>query len=64
MVINLIALSLFLFSLIVRFKSLSLSGYSLYLALGLSFAGTLLIFIGGWLGGELVFTYGIGVKKE
>ncbi len=33
-----------------------------WIYLGLSFIGMLLIWVGAWHGGELVYTYGVGVK--
>ena len=39
------------------------SGFTLFLNLGLSFGGTVLLVCGGWLGGELVFRHGAGQER-
>ncbi len=33
-------------------------------AIALGIAGTLVLFVGGWLGGRMVFRYGVGVARD
>jgi uncharacterized membrane protein len=42
----------------------ALHGLSLYCALGFSLLGVVFIFVGGWLGGELVFTHKVGIEEK
>ena len=62
--LNVIALIVFTISLFLRMGSYSdLVGRSLTIPFLLSLVGVILITISGWLGGELVFRYGVGVDK-
>jgi uncharacterized membrane protein len=40
------------------------AGFPVFLNLGLSFGGMILLAYGGWLGGELVFRHGAGQKND
>jgi len=55
------AYSCSLFAHIGRFD---LSRFAIWLGIGLSGVGLVLLMIGGWLGGEMVFRYGIGSRGE
>jgi uncharacterized membrane protein len=62
--LNIIALIVFAISLFLRMGSYSdLVGRSLTIPFLLSLLGVILITISGWLGGELVFRYGVGVDN-
>jgi uncharacterized membrane protein len=62
--LNVIALIVFAISLFLRMGSYSdWVGRSLTIPFLLSLVGVILISISGWLGGELVFRYGVGVDK-
>ena len=62
--LNVAALVVFAISLFLRLGSYSdLVGRSLKIPFLLSFVGVILITISGWLGGELVFRYGIGQTR-
>lgn len=62
--LNVIALIVFAISLFLRMGGYSdLVGRSLTIPFLLSLVGVILISISGWLGGELVFRYGVGVDK-
>src|ERR1044072_4285824 len=63
--LNIAALVVFAISLFLRMGSYSeLVGRKLAFPFLLSLVGVILISISGWLGGELVFRYGIGQKDE
>ncbi|HKG80613.1 MAG TPA: DUF2231 domain-containing protein [Pyrinomonadaceae bacterium] len=63
--LNVIALIVFAISLFLRLSNYSdLVGRRLTIPFLLSFAGVILISISGWLGGELVFRYGVGQTRE
>jgi uncharacterized membrane protein len=49
-------------SLIVRLEPHALAPHRATLALGLSLFGLVLLMVGGWIGGELVFGHGVGVR--
>ncbi|RJP74061.1 MAG: DUF2231 domain-containing protein [Candidatus Zixiibacteriota bacterium] len=57
---NIAAATAFLSSLLVREGPATPPGTSLFWPLALSVLGVLLLLGGGWLGGDLVFRYGIG----
>ena len=63
--LNFAALAVFAISLFLRMGSYSnLVGRKLTIPFLLSFVGVILITISGWLGGELVFRYGIGQTRN
>lgn len=63
--LNVIALIAFTASLVLRVGKFSdLVGRRLTVPFLLSLIGMILIAISGWLGGELVFKYGVGQKRE
>jgi len=63
--LNVIALIVFAISLFLRLSNYSdLVGRRLTIPFLLSFVGVILISISGWLGGELVFRYGVGQTRE
>jgi uncharacterized membrane protein len=63
--LNVIALIVFAVSLFLRMGSYSeLVGRRLTIPFLLSLLGVILIAISGWLGGELVFKYGVGQTRE
>jgi uncharacterized membrane protein len=63
--LNVAALVVFAISLFLRMGSYSdLVGRRLTIPFFLSFVGVILIAISGWLGGELVFRYGIGQTRN
>ena len=62
--LNIAALVVFAISLFLRLGKYSeLVGRKLTIPFLLSLVGVILITISGWLGGELVFRYGVGVDK-
>ena len=63
--LNVIALVVFTISFLLRLGSYShLVGRRLTIPFLLSLVGVILISISGWLGGELVFRYGIGQTRD
>jgi len=63
--LNIAALVVFAISLFLRMNSYSdLVGRRLTIPFLLSLVGVILISISGWLGGELVFRYGIGQTRD
>ena len=63
--LNVAALVVFAISLFLRMGSYSdLVGRRLTIPFFLSFVGVILITISGWLGGELVFRYGVGQTRN
>jgi uncharacterized membrane protein len=63
--LNIAALVVFAISLFLRMGSYSeLVGRKLTIPFLLSLVGVILIAISGWLGGELVFRYGVGQTQE
>ena len=63
--LNIIALVVFAISLFLRMGSFSqLVGRRLTIPFLLSLVGLILILISGWLGGELVFHYGVGQTRD
>lgn len=60
MLLMLSALAPYLISLIVRAGASRPAGKALFVVLTLEIAGVLLLSIGGWYGGHLVFHYGVG----
>ena len=64
MLLMLSALAPYLISLLVRGGPLRPAGKSLFVVLALELFGVLLLSIGGWYGGHLVFHYGVGSDKQ
>ncbi len=64
MMVMLGSLSLFALELYLRHGPGSAPGAPVLVILGLSLSATLLLFWGGWLGGELIFRYGVGRSNE
>jgi len=63
--LNIAALVVFAISLFLRLGKYSeLVGRKLTIPFLLSLVGVILITISGWLGGELVFRYGVGQKRD
>ena len=63
--LNIIALIVFAVSLFLRMNSYShLVGRRLTIPFLLSLVGVILITISGWLGGEMVFRYGVGLTRD
>ena len=63
--LNVIALIVFAISLFLRMGSYSqIVGRKLTIPFLLSLVGVILIAISGWLGGELVFRYGVGQTRD
>ena len=63
--LNVVALIVFAVSLFLRLGSYSgLVGRKLTIPFLLSLVGVILITISGWLGGELVFRYGVGQARN
>jgi uncharacterized membrane protein len=63
--LNIIALIIFAVSLFLRLSAYSqIVGRRLTIPFLLSLVGVILITISGWLGGELVFRYGVGQTRE
>jgi uncharacterized membrane protein len=63
--LNIIALVVFAISFVLRLGSYSqIVGRKLTIPFLLSLVGMILISISGWLGGELVFRYGVGQKDS
>ncbi|MCL4468612.1 MAG: DUF2231 domain-containing protein [Deltaproteobacteria bacterium] len=58
------ALSSYAISMVLRFTAPASPAHSNLVPLVFSGLGLVLISAGGWLGGELVFSYGIGVDKK
>jgi uncharacterized membrane protein len=54
------ALGFFLVDVVIRKGGAPPTGTSLYVALGLDAVGAVLLMVGGWYGGELVFGHGVG----
>ena len=63
MLLMLAAVTPYLISLLVRGAPVSPVGKSLFAVLGLELVGVLLLSVGGWYGGHLVFHYGIGSDR-
>lgn len=64
MLVMLTGVSSFLGSLIAQGGPDAVSGTRAGVAVGFAAFGALLLMLGGWLGGELVFRHGVGVKEE
>ena len=63
--LNVVALIIFAISLVLRMGNYSgLVGRRLTIPFLLSLVGVILITISGWLGGELVFRYGLGQTRD
>jgi uncharacterized membrane protein len=63
--LNVVALIIFAISLVLRMGNYSgLVGRRLTIPFLLSLVGVILITISGWLGGELVFRYGVGQTRD
>ncbi len=62
MVIVISAAVLYVGSFFVRLSSPIPSGSQLIIAITLSFLGFVILLIGGWYGGELVYKYGVGIR--
>lgn len=60
MLLMLSALAPYLISVVVRGGAHAPAGNTLYIVLGLELLGVLLLSIGGWFGGHLVFHHGVG----
>ena len=58
------ALSLYTASMVLRFDTAVFPAYGKLISLVLSGLGLVLLLTGGWLGGELVFSHGIGIDKK
>jgi uncharacterized membrane protein len=56
------ALGVFVMSLVFRHGSAPPESTSLLLVIGLDCFGTLLLMVGGWFGGELVYGHGVGFR--
>jgi uncharacterized membrane protein len=54
----------FAVSLVVRHGPEPAAGLPRLVAMGIDVLGTLLVVIGGWFGGELVYGHGAGVRGE
>lgn len=63
MLLMLSALAPYLISVVVRGGASAPAGNALFLVLALELLGVLLLSIGGWFGGHLVFHYGVGSRK-
>lgn len=64
MLIVIFAIILYTGSFFFRYGSPVLSGTRLYGALSLSVLGFIVLIIGSWFGGELVYRYGVGKKSN
>ncbi len=64
MYVILSAFALYLASFLVRMKTQVPSGGNLILAVSLSVFGFIVLVIGSWYGGELVYQFGIGTKHR
>lgn len=64
MLLMLTAVTPYLISLLVRGRPAPPMGKSLFAVLGLELVGVLLLSVGGWYGGHLVFHYGIGSDRS
>ena len=62
MIIMLLASGLFIASFIIHRNPTLLTTHKIHLALALSAIGALMLFVGGWLGGDLIFRYGVGTR--
>jgi uncharacterized membrane protein len=60
MIVVILAATMYTGSFFFRFGSPVPTGIHLYGALGLSILGFILLLIGGWYGGELVYSHGVG----
>lgn len=63
MIFMLSALSIFVLSLVFREGPESNDPTARYWAIGLDLAGSVLLAVGGWFGGELVYGHATGVRK-
>src|SRR5262245_50922260 len=61
--IMLSATTLYSFSLIAHIGRFASSSFSMWMGIGLSAVGLVLLMLGGWLGGEMVFRHGIGSQS-
>lgn len=64
MLVMLTGVSCFLGSLIAQGGAEQVSGTRAAVTVGFAAAGALLLMLGGWLGGELVFRHGVAVQEE
>lgn len=64
MLVMLSSVSCFGIDLLMRGRSAAPVGAMRFLTVALDAAGAMLITIGGWYGGELVFRHGVGVHRE
>lgn len=64
MATNFILITLFVLNGFIRFRAMIPEPGTLYAGFWLSLIGTILLVIGGWLGGKLVYEYRIGVLEE
>lgn len=62
MILMLSTLGVFVLSLIFRHAPIPPNDTSAYSAIGLDLFGTILLTIGGWFGGELVYGEGVGMR--
>jgi len=60
MTIMIVAIMMFMGSFFIRFGVEVLSGWRLTSTISLSLLGLIFLFIGGWLGGQLVYRYAVG----
>lgn len=64
MATNFILIAVFVLNGFIRFGSTIPEPGTIYAGFWLSLLGTILLVIGGWLGGKLVYEYRIGVLEE
>ena len=64
MIINLAVVAIYLASLYVRYDHAALAGGAWALAFGLDVLAIAMLSASGWLGGELVYRFGIGFERE
>jgi len=58
------AASVFSCSLVAHIGRFDLSSFAIWLGIAFSAVGLILLMVGGWLGGEMVFRYGIGSRDD
>jgi len=64
LMIMVVAVMLYTGSFIIRYRTPIGDGYPPVIAIALSAAGLLLLLVGGWYGGELVYRYGVGIRDR
>ena len=60
MMIMIVAVLLYTGSFMVRYREVVVTGNMLVIAVALSVAGLIVLLVGGWHGGELVYRHGVG----